>query len=86
MGDPIADLISMYHELNAAVVDELAEEPSGLEFMRYVARNRPFVVRGAASGWTAVRQWNATHLREAMQDSQVQAAITPCGWVSRAIS
>ena len=51
--DPIANLIETYHELNAAVVDELSAEPSPLEFMRYVATNRPFVVRGGAKNWAA---------------------------------
>ena len=86
MDDSIADLLSNYHELNASVVDELLEEPSALEFMRYVARNRPFVVRNAASEWTAVRQWSATYLRDAMQNSLVQVATTPSGWVSISIA
>ncbi|KAK7910853.1 hypothetical protein PG985_013334 [Apiospora marii] len=47
--DPIAELITTYNELNSSVVEELAEEPSPLEFMRYVARNTPFVVRGRGS-------------------------------------
>ena len=34
MEDPIANVINTYHELNAAVVDELDEEPTALEFMR----------------------------------------------------
>lgn len=39
------DLLETYNDLNPASVDELYEEPSPLEFMRYVAKNRPFVVR-----------------------------------------
>ncbi|MFX9552042.1 hypothetical protein ABTO49_20850, partial [Acinetobacter baumannii] len=54
--DPLEELLKTYNELNAAVVDELDEEPSPLEFLRYVARNTPFVVRGAASGWEACQK------------------------------
>lgn len=77
--DPIADLISTYHELNAPIVDELYEEPSALEFMRYVAKNRPFVVRGGAKSWKACEAWNAEYLAKVMKDEDVQVAITPYG-------
>lgn len=63
MDTAIANAINAYHELNASIVEELEEEPSPLEFMRYVARNRPFVVRRAASQWDAVVRWNAEYLR-----------------------
>lgn len=79
MADPIATLIETYHELNASVIDELDEEPSPLEFMRYVARNTPFIVRGAALNWTASKQWDARYLQEAMAGQQVNVAVTPLG-------
>lgn len=78
--DPIANLISTFHSLNAAVIDVLYEEPTPLEFMRYVAHNRPFVVRGAASGWRAIKLWDAEYLSEAMKGEQVKVAITPQGY------
>lgn len=68
-----------YHELNAALVDELPEAPSALEFMRYVAINRPFVVRGAAAEWDAVKKWNASYLREIMKGQRVNVAVTQDG-------
>lgn len=77
--DPIADLITGYHELNAPVVDEFREEPSALEFMRYVAKNRPFIVRGGASSWKAREDWDAAYLADVMQDEEVQVAVTPYG-------
>ena len=76
--DPVAELISTWNELNSSAVDEVGGEPSPLEFMRYVARNTPFVVRGAASGWEAVRKWNSDHLVRAMQGT-VNVAVTPMG-------
>lgn len=77
--DPLADLITTYHELNPTVVDEFHEEPSALEFMRYVAKNRPFVVRGGAKSWQAFEKWNAAYLADVMKDAEVQVATTPYG-------
>ena len=79
MEHAIAAAIESYHELNAAVVDELREEPSPLEFMRYVAKNRPFVVRRAAAEWDAVQKWDANYLRQVMGNSPVNVAVTPLG-------
>ena len=72
-------LLQSYHELNSQHVDELPNEPSPLEFMRYVARNRPFVVRNAARQWPAVRKWNVSYLKQAMGDQEVNIAVTPFG-------
>jgi jumonji domain-containing protein 7 len=80
--DPIADLITAYHEFNATAIDELHEEPSALEFMRYVAKNRPFVVRGGAKSWKACEAWDATYLSEVMRSEEVQVAVTPYGYVA----
>ncbi|OQO14552.1 hypothetical protein B0A48_01431 [Cryoendolithus antarcticus] len=79
LSDPLANLITNYHELNGSTVDELPAVPSALEFMRYVARNRPFVVRGGAKHWPACRKWNATYLRKVIGDSTVKVANTPLG-------
>lgn len=77
--DPLTSLITIYHELNASTVDELLEEPSALEFMRHVAKNRPFVVRGGAKHWRACQKWDAAYLREVMKDQNVNVAHTPLG-------
>jgi jumonji domain-containing protein 7 len=77
--DHIADLINTYNDLNSCVIEVLEEEPSPLEFMRYVARNTPFVVRGAAADWKASREWNVEHLRGALGHISVNVAVTPVG-------
>lgn len=74
------ELISTYHELNGSHVDELAELPTPLEFMQYVRRGRPFVVRGAVSEWPAM-QWTIQYLESEMKGSRVQIAMTPSGLV-----
>lgn len=79
MSDAISNAIQTYHELNAGTVDELSEGPSALEFMHYVAKNRPFIVRRAATDWKAVQKWNATYLRRKMAGQSVNVAITPYG-------
>ncbi|KAK3685616.1 cupin-like domain-containing protein [Podospora appendiculata] len=77
--DPIAELIVTYKELNGSVIEELYEEPSPLEFMRYVAKNTPFVVRGAAANWKATKTWSAKYLGEHLKSETVNVAVTPMG-------
>jgi peptidyl-lysine (3S)-dioxygenase / protease len=84
MSTALEKLILTYHELNSSVVDELTSEPSPLEFMRYVARNRPFVVRGGAADWPALHRWNMDYLLHVMGSSSVNVAITPAGFVAKA--
>ncbi|OCK85686.1 Clavaminate synthase-like protein [Lepidopterella palustris CBS 459.81] len=47
--------------------------------MRYVARNRPFVVRKGAEDWTARKAWNAKYLVDVMGRQLVNVAVTPHG-------
>jgi jumonji domain-containing protein 7 len=77
--DAIAELLTTYNELNSSRIEELDEEPSPLEFMRYVARNTPFVVRCGARDWTATRTWNAAYLRSTLAGHKVNVAVTPFG-------
>jgi jumonji domain-containing protein 7 len=79
--DPIAELITTYHELNNSVVEVISESISALEFMRYVARNRPFVFRGGASNWAATRTWNVSTLKDLLKGQSVNVAVTPEGYV-----
>ncbi|KAI0422202.1 phospholipase A2 [Xylaria grammica] len=77
--DSIVELLTTYNELNSSRIEELDEEPSPLEFMRYVARNTPFVVRRGAEDWTATRTWNAGVLRSTLAGHRVNVAVTPFG-------
>lgn len=76
----IEALLTSYHELNTSSVDELTEAPSPLAFMRYVAKNIPFVVRQGVSHWPAML-WNMEYLKEVMGDTAIEVAITPSGSV-----
>lgn len=78
----IVELLSSYHELNVDFVDELADPPSPLQFMRYVAANRPFIVRKGISHWPALSKWNSKYLREMMGSTSVEVAVTPLGSAS----
>lgn len=77
--DPIVELLTTYNELNSSRIDELRDEPSPLEFMRYVSRNTPFVVRRGAKNWDAMRTWDAAYLRSALAGYRVNVAVTPFG-------
>ncbi|TVY24930.1 JmjC domain-containing protein [Lachnellula hyalina] len=78
MPNPIAELLTTYNALNSSI-DELTEIPSPLEFMRYVSRNRPFVVRGGANDWKATQTWSVDVLKERMAGMGVNVAVTPKG-------
>ncbi|KAL1878063.1 hypothetical protein VTK73DRAFT_8114 [Phialemonium thermophilum] len=77
--DPICELLTTYAELNSQIVEELEGEPSPLEFMRYVARNSPFVVRGGAASWAACQAWDACYLQDLLSEQTVNVAVTPLG-------
>ena len=77
-------MLTSYHELNGNI-HVLYEEPDPLDFMRYVAANRPFVVRQGCAKWVAVRKWNAAYLRDVMKDVPVKVAVTPYGSVRLAL-
>lgn len=77
----IIEYLSSYQELNGTTVDELQNEPSPLEFLRYCGKNRPFIVRGGASEWPAVQNWNVEYLKQALGTQLVNVAITPHGLV-----
>lgn len=77
--EPVAELLNNYHELNSSDVSELDAEPSPLEFMRYVARNTPFVVRKGAANWPATKMWTASYLASYLRDQTVNVAVTPKG-------
>ena len=79
--DPISELITNYHELNGSAVAIVPGSISALEFMRYVARNRPFVLRGGASEWEATRTWNISSLKELLKGQSVNVAVTAEGYV-----
>lgn len=77
--DPIVELLKTYRELNSDDIVELFEEPSALEFMRFVALNRPFVVRGGVTNWKATRSWNMRYLKDNMMGQHVNVAVTKYG-------
>lgn len=75
------EMLVTYHELNGDVED--LQEPSPLTFMRFVAKNRPFVVRKGCSTWQSRRKWNAKYLRGIMEGVHVNVAVTPRGSVDK---
>ncbi|KAL1798364.1 hypothetical protein ACET3X_002401 [Alternaria dauci] len=84
--DAVRDLITSYHDLNPSTIDVLTSEPSPLQFMRHVARNRPFVVRNGARDFRARKKWNTGYLQGVMRGQNVNVAITPHGNADSVIS
>ncbi|KAF4120152.1 peptidyl-lysine (3S)-dioxygenase / protease [Geosmithia morbida] len=79
VANALTELITDFNDLNGAAIDELSEEPSPLEFMRYVARNTPFVVRQGARDWKATRRWSPAYLNQVLGTRPVNVAVTPKG-------
>lgn len=76
---PLSELQQSYLELNSMKIEELRTTPSPLEFMRYVARNIPFVVRGGAKKWKAYKDWDKEYLERTMGTEMIEVAVTPYG-------
>ncbi|KAK4163550.1 cupin-like domain-containing protein [Cladorrhinum sp. PSN259] len=77
--DPISELLTNYSDLNPPHITVLESEPSPLEFMRYVSRNTPFLVKSYASSWPATKSWTPSHLKSLLGSTPVNVAITPHG-------
>ncbi|KAG9258313.1 putative pla2g4b [Emericellopsis atlantica] len=75
----VRELLTTYNDLNGARVEELDHEPSPLEFMRFVARNTPFVVRQGAASWKSHQKWTPDYLKDKLAGQRVNVAITPHG-------
>ncbi|KAL2048094.1 hypothetical protein N7G274_000005 [Stereocaulon virgatum] len=82
--EAIEEMLVTYHELNGDI-EELHEDPSPLDLMRFVAKNRPFVVRGGCSTWPAMQKWNVDYLKKVMKDTPVKVAMTPHGNADSAV-
>ena len=78
VAEATTDMLTTYHELNGDI-EVLYEDPSPLDFMRYVAKNRPFIVRQGCLRWAAVLKWNVDYLEQVMKDLPVKVAVTPHG-------
>jgi jumonji domain-containing protein 7 len=79
----LRELIATFNDLNIPAVEDFDEEPSPLEFMRFVARNTPFVVRGGASSWPSAHKWSPEYLKSVLHGQTVNVAVTPHGYVQQ---
>ena len=77
--DCTVELLESYNDVNSSDIDVFYEEPSPVLFLRYVAKNRPFVIQRGCSDWPAVQKWDIQYLLEAMVDAEVDVAETPLG-------
>jgi jumonji domain-containing protein 7 len=83
--DALKGLLESYHDINSQSVTELTREPTPLEFMRFVSRNQPFVIRNNPNSKQGtlfektLERWNVQYLGEKMAGEEVTVAITPSG-------
>lgn len=73
------ELIESYHSVNSSSIDVLTIEPTPLQFLKYLGKNRPFVVRGGCRGWPALQEWNVAYFEKMMGDTKIEVAETPSG-------
>ncbi|BGP15044.1 hypothetical protein JCM10213v2_002999 [Rhodosporidiobolus nylandii] len=71
-------LVRDYQSLNGSQVDELSAAPTPLEFSRFVAANRPVVVRGAGE-IAALDRWTDAYLIERLGQREVNISVSPKG-------
>lgn len=80
-------LMRDYDSLNSSQVSELHSTPTPVEFSRFVAANRPVVIRGQGQreGIVALEKWTDQYLVNKLQGKKVAIAVSPDG-LSRAAS
>ncbi|GAA5822047.1 hypothetical protein JCM11251_004839 [Rhodosporidiobolus azoricus] len=76
----LRQLVQDYQSLNPSSVPELITPPTSLEFSRFVAANRPVVVRGVGLGRVrALDVWSDDYLVERLEEKEVQISVSPFG-------
>jgi jumonji domain-containing protein 7 len=75
------ELLDNYHDINSQSVTELLLEPTPLEFMRFVSRNQPFIVRNNSNPtWRRIcKTWTPSYLSQKLFNTNVTVALTPKG-------
>jgi len=73
--------VQTYQEYNSSTCTELFSTPSALEFHRYVASNRPLVIRGQGfrDQVPALDRWADDYLIEKMEEREVDISLDPTG-------
>lgn len=74
-------LIKDYQQLNSRSVPELSHTPSTAEFSKFVAANRPLVIRGEGKRrqLPALELWTDDYLIGKMGGREVEVAVSPSG-------
>lgn len=90
--DPVAALerelrrnVTRYQEYNASTCAEFVDEtPSALEFHRFVASNRPVVLRrqGYRDQVPALDKWTDEYLVDKMEQRLVDISVDPTGFAN----
>ncbi|GAA5967768.1 hypothetical protein JCM3765_001434 [Sporobolomyces pararoseus] len=73
--------VRTYQEYNSSTCAELDSTPSALEFHRFVASNRPVVIRGQGfrDDVPALDKWSDEYLIAKMEEKLVEISVDPTG-------
>jgi len=73
--------VKTYQDYNSSTCTELYSTPSSLEFHRFVAANRPVVLRGQGhrDRVAALDHWTDEGLIRKMEEKEVNISIDPTG-------
>ena len=73
--------VKTYQDYNSSTCTELFSTPSSLEFHRFVATNRPVVLRGQGhrDHIEALERWTDGWLVRKMEEKEVNISVDPTG-------
>ncbi|KAI5479833.1 phospholipase A2 [Pseudohyphozyma bogoriensis] len=74
-------LVRDYQELNSSTATEVDATPTALEFAKFVAANRPLVIRGEGQRQVlpALARWTDKYLCDKLGERKVTVAVSPNG-------
>jgi jumonji domain-containing protein 7 len=65
-----------YQDLNSSTVDFVDQIPSSVEFSRFVASNRPLIIRGRQKHQLALKKWSNDYLLQSMGENLVEIGVS----------
>lgn len=80
-------LVREYQDHNSSTVAELEAVPTPLAFSRFVAANRPVVIRGAGKETQvpALERWTDEYLVDKLAERELEVSVTPEGRVCQCV-
>jgi len=90
MGDRVEVLfVKLSEEVRGLYLSDrvdIIEKPTPLQFYKYVAANKPVIIKGLLQDWLALNKWSKEYLIAKMKDQLVTVAITPDGYADSIVN